>query len=109
MRLFMLCMLLFAVSACSAIEIPNGASRWDFDHNVQFSQTQLSENEYHVEVVSKLDTEFSQLATFMMRHAYELCRSYGFTIEVLKGIEGVDDRKSFPNLIMSSLSANIRC
>ena len=45
----------------------------------------------------------------MMRRSYDICGTYGFTIEVLRGIEKITDRQSFPNLIMPSLSANIEC
>jgi hypothetical protein len=109
MRLFTLAITCFALSACTNIVSENGASQWDFDHNIQFKQTILAENKYHLEVNPKSDTHFDKLATFMMRQSYEICGTYGFTIEVLKGIEKFDDRKSFPNLIMPSLSANIEC
>ena len=109
MRLITLVTLILSVLACSSVAVPNGTSQWDFDHNVQFKQTKLSEYKYHLEVVAKLDTHFSQLATFMVRRAYDICNSYGYTIEVLKGVEAFDDRRSFPNLIMSSLSVNITC
>jgi len=109
MRLLILTITCFSLSACSNIGTENGASQWDFDHNIQFKQTKLSENKYHLQVIPKSDTHFSKLATFMMRRSYEVCGTYGFTIEVLKGIERFTDRQSFPNLIMPSLSANIEC
>jgi hypothetical protein len=109
MRLLTLIFTCFILSACSNIEIENGASQWDFDHNIQFKQSQISENKYHLQVTPMSDTRFDKLATFMMRKSYEICGTYGFTIEVLKGIERFDDKQSFPNLIMSSLAANIEC
>jgi hypothetical protein len=109
MRLLTVVITCFAFSACSNIDTKNGAAQWDFDHNIQFEQTKLSENKYHLQVNPKSDTHFDKLATFMMRKSYEICGTYGFTIEVLKGIEKFDDRQSFPNLIMPSLSANIEC
>ena len=109
MRVFYFALLCVSLSACSNIENENGSSQWDFDHNIQFEQTKLSENKYHLQVNPKSDTHFDKLATFMMRKSYEICGNYGFTIEVLKGIERVNDRLSFPNLIMPSLAANIQC
>jgi len=112
MRLFTLATLAtlcFALSACSNITSKNGAAQWDFDHSIQFKQTMLSEDKYHLQVIPKSDTHFSKLATFMMRRSYEICGTYGFKIEVLKGIEKFTDRQSFPNLIMPSLSVNIEC
>ena len=99
-----------ALTACSNhIEVPNGASQWDFDHQVQFKQTNLSAGKYHLQVIAKPDVEFSRLATFLMRRSLRICQGYGFKIEVLSGVEGFDDKLSFPNMIMPSLSANIDC
>lgn len=109
MRLLYSVVFCISLSACSNIDTENGASQWDFDHNIQFKQTKLVENKYHLQVIPKSDTHFSKLATFMMRRSYEICGTYGFTIEVLKGVEKFTDRQSFPNLIMPSLSANIEC
>lgn len=109
MRLLAVIIVSVALSACSNIETAKGHSQWDFDHNIQFQQTKTSENKYYLQVIPKSDTHFSKLATFMMRRSYEICGTYGFTIEVLKGIEKFTDRQSFPNLIMASLSANIEC
>ena len=99
-----------ALAACSnAIETPNGASQWDFDHQVQFKQTDLKDGKHHLQVIAKQNTEFSKLATFLMRQSLRICKSYGFKIEVLAGVERFDDKLSFPNMIMPSLSANIEC
>lgn len=98
------------LSACSSQQsLPNGASQWDFDHQVQFKQTDLKGGKHHLQVIAKQDTEFSKLATFLMRQSLRICKSYGFKIEVLEGVEHFDDKLSFPNMIMPSLSANIEC
>lgn len=98
------------LSACTnKVNSSNGQSQWDFDHQVQFKQTDLENGNYHLQVIAKQDTEFSKLATFLMRRSLRICKSYGFKIEVLKGVERFDDKLSFPNMIMPSLSANIEC
>ncbi|MCJ8320914.1 MAG: hypothetical protein MJK12_14845 [Colwellia sp.] len=113
MRIFSLAILCVFLSACSTVKTEsntdNGDSRWDFDHNVQFKQTKLSENNYHLQVIPESNTHFSNLTTFMMRRSYQICGAYGFKIEVLNGIEKFTDKQSSPNLIVSSLSANIEC
>ena len=97
-------------SACSnLVSTPNGASQWDFDHQIQFKQTYLKNGKYHLQVITKQNTEFSKLAAFLMRQSLYICKSYGFKNEVLKGVERFDDKLSFPNMIMPSLSANIEC
>jgi threonyl-tRNA synthetase len=106
-----ICLLLaIALTACASnTATKNGASQWDFDHQVQFKQTDLKAGKHHLQVIAKQDTEFSKLATFLMRRALRICKSYGFKIEVLEGVERFDDKLSFPNMIMPSLSANIEC
>jgi len=102
--------LALTLTACAnQVNTPNGSSQWDFDHQVQFKQTDLENGNYHLQVIAKQDTEFSKLATFLMRRSLRICKSYGFKIEVLKGVERFDDKLSFPNMIMPSLSANIEC
>lgn len=102
--------ILLLLGACAKQKaISNGASQWDFDHQVQFKQTDLNDGKYHLQVVAKQSTEFSKLATFLMRQSLRICKSYGFKIEVLEGVERFDDKLSFPNMIMPSLSANIEC
>ena len=103
-------LLALALTACTNnIERENGASQWDFDHQIQFKQTDLKNGKYHLQVIAKQNTEFSKLATFLMRQSLRICKSYGFKIEVLEGVERFDDKLSFPNMIMPSLSANIEC
>lgn len=89
--------------------IPDGAAQWDFDHKIQFKEKKLAMNKYYIEVIPKLDTNFGKLSKFLLRHSFKLCGNYGFKVEILSGIEAVDERESFPNKIMSSLSANIEC
>jgi hypothetical protein len=99
-----------ALTGCAQnIEVSNGQSQWDFDHNLQFSETKLSDNTYHIEVIPNDKTRFSILATFLMRKSLRLCRSYGFKLEMLKGIETYDHKRSFPNLIVGRLAANLEC
>tara|TARA_R110000787_G_scaffold175574_3_gene287960 strand:- start:1548 stop:1889 length:342 start_codon:yes stop_codon:yes gene_type:complete len=110
MKNVMYLVLALALTACSNyIETPNGASQWDFDHQIQFKQTDLKDGKHHLQVIAKQNTEFSKLATFLMRQSLRICKSYGFKIEVLEGVERFDDKLSFPNMIMPSLSANIEC
>ena len=110
MRKFLLIILLPVLTACSQTqEVTNGQSQWDFDHQVQFKQTKLSENRYRIEVIPNAKIKFDRLATFLIRHSLELCNSYGFKLEVLTGIEAFTDRKAHPNKIFGSLAANLEC
>lgn len=102
-------LILILTGCAQQTDYSQGQSQWDFDHNVQFSETRLSKNTFHIEIVPNKKIRFERLATFLMRRALDVCQSYGFKIEVLKGVEEYDDRRSFPNLIMPRLAANIEC
>lgn len=109
MRLVAIVCMAFLLAACANTAKNSEHPQWDFDHNVQFQQKDLGDNRYYIKVVSTSKTRFSQLATFLMRKSLHICQSYGFKIEVLEGVEGFNDRRSFPNLIMDSLAANVEC
>ncbi|QOL25876.1 hypothetical protein LP316_00730 [Thalassotalea sp. LPB0316] len=98
------------LTACSQTpESSNGQSQWDFDHKVQFKQTKISENTYHIVVIPNSKVRFEQLSTFLIRRSLEVCNSYGFKLEVLAGVESFTDRKANANKIFSSLAANLEC
>ena len=106
LNLMVLLPLILVLGCAQNIETPNGASQWDFDHEVQFKETDLENGKVNLQVIAKQNTEFSKLATFLMRRSLRICKSYGFKIE---GVERFDDKLAFPNMIMPSLSANIEC
>ena len=100
---------IFTLVGCATPTISTNKSEWDFDHKVRFEQKKLAEHKYHLVVISNEKTHFSRLATFLVRKSMNLCNQYGFKIEILGGVEGVNDRKGLPNMIMPSLSANVEC
>jgi len=99
----------FTLVGCATPTVSTNQSEWDFDHEVRFEQKKLSDNKYHLVVISNDKTHFSRLATFLVRKSMDLCNQYGFKIEILSGVEGVDDRRGLPNMIMPSLAANVEC
>ncbi len=109
MRFCFCIFMLFLLSACAQAPIKNGQAQWDFDHHLQFKQTKLADNRFHLVVVANNKTHFSQLATFLMRRSLELCQSYGFKMEVLAGVETFNHKLESVNLLMPSLAANIEC
>ncbi|RHW76254.1 hypothetical protein [Colwellia sp. RSH04] len=84
-------------------------SLWDFDHEVRYNKTKLADNKYQLEVEANGQVAFERLATFLLRKSYQLCRGYGFQLEMLDGIESFDHYRATPNLIMSNLKANLEC
>ena len=102
-------LVVFTLVGCATPTVSTNKSEWDFDHEVRFEQKKLAENKYHLVVISNDKTHFSRLATFLVRKSMNLCNQYGFKIEILSGVEGVDDRRGLPNMIMPSLAANVEC
>lgn len=98
--------LLMSLSSCA--QSPNNG-RWDFDHEVQFSESEVSPGHYKLSVIQQGDVPFEKLATFLLRRSLILCGEYGYKIEVLKGIEGFDDKRVAPNYIQPDLTAIIEC
>ena len=108
-RGLLLFLFIFALTSCANVEHYSDQPQWDFDHEVQYRESRLADNKYHIEVISRNDTHFATLATFLLRRSMEICQSYGFKIEVLKGIESFDERQGLPNMILPSLAANLEC
>lgn len=82
---------------------------WDFDHNIQFTQTKLADKYFQLEVIPNNKAKFHQLATFLLRKSYRLCGGYHYKIEIIQGIEGFDDKRAMPNYIFPSLIAKVKC
>ncbi|WP_448568268.1 hypothetical protein [Thalassotalea ganghwensis] len=106
-------LLLFIVTivsiGCTQKRFDDDISEWDFDHHVRFEQKKLSDNRFYIKVHRFDNTHFPQLATFLLRQSFKVCQGYGYTIEVLDGVEAFDDKKARPNWIPPSLAANVEC
>ncbi|PCI62946.1 MAG: hypothetical protein COB35_01765 [Gammaproteobacteria bacterium] len=108
-KIILVVCLIFAVMGCANKPFKNGQAQWDFDHHVQFKQTKITAHKYRLEVVANGKADFSVLATFLIRRSLDLCKSYGFKMEVLAGIESFNHQLESPNMLMPSLAANIEC
>jgi len=104
------CITLTACANLNTKEIyNNGKAQWDFDHHVQFIQTQLKKNSFHLEIIPNNKVKFKQLATFLLRKSFSLCGSYHYKLELIQGIESYDDKRAMPNYIFPSLMAIVEC
>jgi hypothetical protein len=111
-QLFLYSILFSTISGCTSLQKSIGSDRatlWDFDHNVQFKKTKLSDRHFTLEVIPNNKVGFEQLATFLLRKSYSLCGGYHYKIEMIQGIEGFDDKRAMPNYIFPSLIAKIEC
>lgn len=100
-----------SLSACTASTESSVSSikQWDFDHQVQFNQTQLTKNTFQLEIIPNNKVKFKQLAVFLLRKSYLICGGYHYKLEMIQGIEGFDDKRAMPNYIPRSLIAKIEC
>ncbi|GLX77769.1 hypothetical protein tinsulaeT_11090 [Thalassotalea insulae] len=105
MKILLVVLFIFSGAVSAAEQEVN----YDFDHKVHYKQKRLAPGHYQIEALQKEKTRFSQLATFLLRHAYKLCGSYDFELKILSGVEQFDDRQMSPNYIQPSLSANLVC
>ena len=106
-------LLSLSLSACANLKTPtahnNGATQWDFDHGVQYRQTNLARKHYQLEVIPNKKVSFDRLSVFLLRKSYRLCGNYHYKLELIQGIEGFDDKHAMPNYIFPSLIAKIEC
>ncbi|MGL1958673.1 MAG: hypothetical protein OCD00_15305 [Colwellia sp.] len=107
--LFLIFLSIFLISACAKNIAVNKNLQWDFDHQLQYKQTQLSKHKYLLEIIPNNKVNFERLSAFLLRHSYNLCQSYGYTIKLIKGIESFDDTFTSINLIFPSLTAKVEC
>jgi hypothetical protein len=105
------CLLLLGLLALTSVGCTNTPSeqQWDFDHDVQFTETKLSPNNYQLTVIQTNHIAFEKLASFLLRRSLILCGEYGYQLEILKGVEGFNVKQASPNLIRSNLSAKLEC
>ena len=109
---FLIVTLSLFLFGCAQMSNENGSTdgkSWDFDHEIQFDQQKVGENTYFLRVRSTSKTRFSSLATFLVRKSFNLCKNYGFKIEVLDGVETYNDERYIKSFIPSSLEANVEC
>ena len=84
-------------------------SQWDFDHHVKFVKTESSQNTFQLKIIPNINDNFEIISAFLLRESYKICGHYNYTIKVLQGIQGYDDKRTMPNYIPPSLIANIEC
>lgn len=108
-RILGMIIVLVTVVGCSSFSLKSKDVNWDFDHGVKFSQMQVTADTYKLIVMSNNKTHFSRLSTFLLRQSYKICGHYGFTLEMLSGIEMIDERRISPSYIQPNLTANLSC
>ncbi len=104
------CLLL---SACTNDPNANPQSamgaQWDFDHELQYKQTKLSDSSYQLEVIPNQKVNFERLSAFLLRRGYLICGQYGYKLALITGVESFDFLRASPNLIMANLTAKLEC
>jgi len=84
-------------------------AQWDFDHQLQYRQKRLNNNKYYLEVIPNSKVNFERLSAFLFRRGYLICQSYGYKLELIRGVENFDYHRASPNLILPNLTARLEC
>lgn len=102
--------LLFAcVSASKQNRTVEENSAWDFDHQLQYKKVQLDNGHYQLEVITSNKINFERMSAFLLRQSYLICRQYGYSLTMVKGVERFDFSRQSPNLIRTNLVAKLAC
>jgi len=107
-----LVLLIFLLSSCAGptqAVLGQAQTEWDFDHQLQFKRTQFDDNHYQLEVIPNNKVNFERLSAFLLRRGYLICGTYGYKLELIKGVESFDFPRASPNLIMANLTAKLEC
>lgn len=103
--------LISSLTACSQHKFVMDGEQayWDFDHQVQFKQRKLSQHSYRIEIIAHKAASFERSAVFLLRRAQKICPSYGYSLQILDGVESYDHKRASPNMILGNLKAKIDC
>ena len=101
------------LSGCTTManDVPLGQARseWDFDHQLQFKKTKFDDHHYKLEVIANNKVSFERLSAFLLRRSHLICGTYGYTLQLITGVESFDYPRASPNLIMPNLTAKLEC
>jgi len=107
--LVLLILLLGSCAGPTQAVLGQAQTEWDFDHQLQFKRTQFDDNHYQIEIIPNNKVNFERLSAFLLRRGYLICGSYGYKLELIKGVESFDYPRASPNLILPNLIAKLEC
>jgi len=107
--LVLLILLLGSCAGPTQAVLGQAQTEWDFDHQLQFKRTQFDDNHYQIEIIPNNKVNFERLSAFLLRRGYLICGSYGYKLELIKGVESFDYPRASPNLILPNLTAKLEC
>ena len=81
----------------------------DFDHQVQYSLNKMDASNFLLTVYRQNDATFEKMSVFVVRKALAICKTVGYQVTYLAGIENVDDRTIMANKIFSPLEVKVTC
>ncbi|MGS0537211.1 hypothetical protein [Pseudoalteromonas sp. SaAl2] len=82
---------------------------YDFDEKVHYHQTQIDDNNYHLEIQSDDYKHFKNQSVFLLRHANRLCRGNTFMIKVTDGVQEYDRFPTKPRKYQPPLTVLLQC
>ncbi|MCQ8879889.1 hypothetical protein NQT69_17975 [Pseudoalteromonas shioyasakiensis] len=82
---------------------------YDFDEKVHYYQTQIDDNNYHLEIQSDDYKHFKNQSVFLLRHAQRLCRGKDFMLKVTDGVQEYDRFPTKPRKYQPPLTVLLQC
>lgn len=82
---------------------------YDFDHQIHFELTKVSQNQYHIKVKPDSYAFFNVQSAFLLRKAAKICGTDKFHLALESGIQEYERFPTEPRAYPGSLNAKITC
>lgn len=99
------------LAGCNTVYAEKGETEklYDFDNKVHYHQTQIDDNNYHLEIQSDDYQHFKNQSVFLLRHAQRLCRGKDFMLKVTDGVQEYDRFPTKPRKYQPPLTVLLQC
>ncbi|WP_404342021.1 hypothetical protein [Pseudoalteromonas mariniglutinosa] len=107
--LLAVCLILLSNSHRTLADKDQAEKNYDFDDKVHYTQTELSDNNYYLEIQSDDYKHFKNQSAFLLRHANRLCRDQPFMLKVTDGVQEFERFPTKPRAYQPPLTVLLQC